>query len=31
MHEYGPKTTPVFLCADVEVSWLLFPVRSPYY
>ena len=25
MHEYGPKTTPVFLLDDGEASWLLLP------
>ena len=25
MHEYGTKTTPVFLPADGEASWLLRP------
>ena len=25
MHEHGTKTTPVFLPADGEASWLLLP------
>ena len=25
MHKHGTKTTPVFLPADGEVSWLLLP------
>ena len=25
MHEHGTKTTPVFLLADEEASWLLLP------
>ena len=25
MHEHGTKTTPVFLPADEEASWLLLP------
>ena len=25
MHEHGSKTTPVFLPADGEASWLLLP------
>ena len=25
MHEYGTKTTPVFLSADGEASWSLLP------
>ena len=25
MHKHGTKTTPVFLPADGEASWLLFP------
>ena len=25
MHEHGTKTNPVFLLADGEASWLVFP------
>ena len=31
MCKHGTKTTPAFLPADGEATWLLLPIRSSYY